>query len=299
MITLQNTAGADKDGWFFVVLKTGEIIPLAMGPDVSGSRYKVTGGTNVVIGGKGNLSYGDFRLSRIEFPNPTTAHWAVNRDVMSGILSAFARPADLLYAQWNCDDTGWLSQAFPRMRMPVQVDASGRAYCDFVRMPNNSQGLFTFHHRDGRVLWINLNSPLWESLGGMERVVVDAEGRENLRYGGYRKGGITRPNLDTHRVDWGVDVLHSLVVEGTETPVDVSLADIDYFQLISESLGWDASPARGVPTVLPNGDYRLDITGISATGQEPVYVKAFTKDGRKLALNPNAPRFVGSVTRPA
>jgi|GEM_PF-3757761 len=287
IVTLPSVAGSDGGGYFFVVLKSGEAIAFAMGPDLEKSRYAVTG-TGVAIGANGALSYGNYQLGKLSFQNPTTVRIAFGSDVLAG-FSGFARPADVSYLQWNSADTGWLGDAFPRTRSQIQVGQDGLAFCDVSRLPNNSQGLFTLHLKNGQVLYFNTKSTRWESLGGMERVVVDAQGNEHLRYGGYRQGSITRPTPNLLRIDCGVDIL-PVSDEGTQKLVDVSALDVSYVQYVSALMGWYESPVKGPVLTLPNGDFRIDLQGIPVADPE-AYIMVFLKTGKRLFFNTKSPRF--------
>ncbi len=285
VITLPNAAGSDGAGYFFVVLLTGEAIPFAMSPDKS--RYTVTGTSNVVVSSDGSLTYGNYHLGNLSFPSPKVARIHFGADVLGG-LSGFARPIDVAYGQWNSDTTGWLENG--TIRAPVQIDSAGDAYVDFLGMPNNDQGTFTFHLKTGGVLWFDAKSPRFESLGGME--LVDVTGGVHLRYGGYRQGRITHPSADVLRVEFGVDVLHSLADDATGKAVWPTLTDVAYFQWVSLLTHWYDSPAKGVPTAQSNGDYAVDIRGVP--NNDSGYIKVFLRDGRRLSLNTLSPRFAGS-----
>lgn len=287
-VILPNTAGADKDGWFFVILKTGETISFAMSPDKS--RYTVTGASPIMVGSDGSLTYGNYRLGKISFPSAKTVRIHFGADVLGG-LSGFARPTDVAYGQWNSDTTGWLENG--TIRATVQIDSAGDAYVEFPNMPNNDQGTFTFHLKAGGVLWFDAKSPRFESLGGME--LVDVAGGVHLRYGGYRQGRVTHPSTDVLRIDFGVDVLHSLADDVTGRVVWPVLTDVAYFQWVSVLTHWYDSVAKGVPTAQSNGDYVVDITGVP--NNDRGYIKVFLRDGRRLSLNVLSPRFarVGSA----
>lgn len=289
VVVLPNTAGSDGEGWFFVILHTGEIIPLAMGPDLTKSRYAVTGQTDIVIGADGSLTYGDYRLGTV-VQTGTRAAVRFGANVLGG-LSGFARPTDVAYGQWNSDTTGWLSEG--TIRAAMQTDTRGDAFIEFSDMPNNDQGTFTFHLKTGGVLWFDAKSTRWESLGGME--LVDVVGGTHLRYGGYRLGSITRPTPDVIRVAFGVNLLHSLADDATGKATFPKLSEVAYFQFVSQLTHWYDSPAKGVPMVQENGDYVVDITGVPNNDQG--YVKVFLTDGRRLSLNPASTRFKSSGTK--
>lgn len=277
VVTLAQSAHADTNGYFFVVLKTGEAIPFSISREQS--RYTITG-MPIIIGQDGSLTYGDYRLGSVKFLSPKVVRIHFGSDVLGG-LSTFARQQDVAYGQWNSDDTGWEGSA--RIKGALQTDTNGDVYIDFVGMPNNGQGTFSFIMNDGRTLWFNAKSPRWESLGGMNLVVMNDKGDTNLRYGDYRLGSVSLVSPGTLRIDFGVDILHSL-------SAPVKIEDVAYFQWASELTSWFNSSARGVPTIGPDGDYRVDIGNMP--NNDSGYVVVWLKDGTKIGFDPRSARFV-------
>lgn len=155
VVTLPHTASADANGYFFVILKMGEEIPLAMSADKS--RYAVTGGADIVVGGDGSLQYGNYHLGSIVFTTPGTLRIDFGADFLGG-LSGFVNPADVSYFQWISELTYWYDSP---ARGTLAVATNGDYYVDIKNMPNNDQGYIVLWLKNGIRISLNPKSPRW------------------------------------------------------------------------------------------------------------------------------------------
>lgn len=163
VVVLPNTAGSDGQGWFFVVLQTGEAIALAVSPDKG--RYDVTGSVGVVVGQDGSLTYGSYRLGSITFLTPGTLHIDFGADVLGG-LSTWVNPKDVNYFQWASELMYWYDSP---ARGTLATAANGDYYVDIKGMPNNDQGYIIVWLKNGTKVSLNPKSPRWglKALGGI------------------------------------------------------------------------------------------------------------------------------------
>jgi len=302
-VSITGVPKGDPGGRIYVILKAvggalAEAIPLELDPDPKKSKFLVSG--DVVVNSDNSLSYGHYRLGKLGFlPGTRTLRCEIGSDIPSAGFNGYATLAQVSYAQWNCDDTGWLERGLPRFRSTSRLDAHGHVFFDFVGMPSNGQGTISLHLVDGTDLWFYPKSKRWETLGDLTPVVVNDKGDQHLRYGDYQKGRIWVPTPGTLQIDFAVDLLHSLAYEagvgsGQYALADVTPGQIARFYWISEILGWSKTAAVGSVSVDPaTGYYRVVITGLPKSGDRG-WVKAVLTDGTELSLDPRSTRFAGS-----
>jgi hypothetical protein len=301
-VIIRGVPEGDSEGRIYVVLKpvggVVEAIALQLDPDPGKSKFAVTG--DMVVNGDNSLSYGHYRLGRLGFLSGTrTLRCDVGSDIPSAGFNGYAALTQVVYAQWNCNDTGWLADGLHRFRSLPQVDTHGQVFFDFERMPLNSQGTISLHLSDGTDLWFYPKSKRWETLGELTPVVVNDKGDEHLRYGDYQKGRIFMPTPGTLEIDFAVDLLHSLAFEvapgsGRYVLADVSPEQVSRFYWFSQILGWSKTAAVGSVSVDPvTGYYRAVIAGLPMTGDRG-WIKVVLTDGSELAFNPLSTRFAGS-----